>query len=508
MEPLARPKAGGTQDPEPVSAEAERIWNSLEPELRPFVDRGTSSHFWRRHAVAARSAARWRGWRSDPLPSLSGDELLARTEDRLRGFWRGDHSPDDSQEGWPLSKAQRDAIRDAAGATSGPERLRAIADLLEVSPYFDWHASAEALRRQQALVERDGEYFSDRFYRAFNRPDLGPGTYTKVNVGLIGPKEAPVDEVPPRAVCADAKGWAAVLWGHARNRWGWQDREPYLRSSNSRVREHLRRLDAERESGEWIEIKFPVVGVSFFTALRVVDGLPLDAAAARLLELDETQVQWLGASPWEGGPYWDRYVTGHDMAEVCRSVANGEDARDAWYARLVRDLRFTGDPESSRARNESDEYEWSRAPELPVRLSALIRHSVGVGRRLDPGVYRPNVHVLHRWNDARGRCELDLAGMLLAGTVGISPRAKADEVWRYVLENPRTERPLRALRETSLGDVAGAASALGSYQEVRRHRRALESMVVAPLQFAGWSEAEGHFRALEVLARQLESLGL
>ena len=159
MEPLARPKAGGTQDPEPVSAEAERIWNSLEPELRPFVDRGTSPHFWRRHAVAARSAARWRGWRSDPLPSLSGDELLARTEDRLRGFWRGDHSPDDSQEGWPLSKAQRDAIRDAAGATSGPERLRAIADLLEVSPYFDWHASAEALRRQQALVERDGEYF-------------------------------------------------------------------------------------------------------------------------------------------------------------------------------------------------------------------------------------------------------------------------------------------------------------------------------------------------------------
>ena len=74
----------------------------------------------------------------------------------MREFQRGDRPRDDSGAGWPLSAKQCDAIRDASGAESGPERLRAIADLLEVSPYFDWHASREALLEQKALVERDG----------------------------------------------------------------------------------------------------------------------------------------------------------------------------------------------------------------------------------------------------------------------------------------------------------------------------------------------------------------
>ena len=76
-------------------------------------------------------------------------------------------------------------------------------------------------------------------------------------------------------------------------------------------------------------------------------------------------------------------------------------------------------------------------------MSALVRHSTSAPRRLDPGVYRPNARVLHCSNDALGRCELDLAGMLLAGTVGVSPRANADEVWACVLEDPRTEHALR-----------------------------------------------------------------
>lgn len=495
-------------DRESGVAEAERIWNSIEPELRPFVDRSITSWGWRRRAVEARKAARWREWRSEPLPRLGGDELLDRTAERLREFWRGDHSRDDSGAGWPLSARQCDAIRDASAAESGSERLRAIAGLLEVSAYFDWHASREALLERKALVERESEYFSERFYQAFKRPDLAAGTYTKVNVGLIGPKEAPIDEMAPRAICADATGWTAVLWGHARNRWGWVDTEPYLFSSNPRLREHLRRIRAERESGEWIEIKFPVVGVSFFTSLREVDGLVVNAAAARLLELDEQQVQWLGASAWEGGPCRDRHVTGRDMAEVCRAVAGGEDARDAWYARRVRDLRLTGDPESRRARNESDENERRLGPRFPGRLSALIGHTVGVGRRLDPGVYRPSARVLHRWNASLERCELDLAGMVLAGTLGISPRAKSDEVWGYLLEDLRTEHPLQALRQLSLGDVAGAVSTLGWYEEERRHRRELESMVSDSMDFEGWSEAEAHFRNLEALARRLEPLGL
>ena len=33
------------------------------------------------------------------------------------------------------------------------------------------------------MDEAEGKYFGERAYRAFDRPDLEPGTYTKVNVG-------------------------------------------------------------------------------------------------------------------------------------------------------------------------------------------------------------------------------------------------------------------------------------------------------------------------------------
>ena len=77
-----------------------------------------------------------------------------------------------------------------------------------------------------------------------------------------------------------------------------------------------------------------------------------------------------------------------------------------------------------------------------------------------------------------------------------------------MLEDPRTEHALRALRETNLGEFAGAASTLGSYKEVRRHRKTLETMEVEPKDFEGWSEAEEYFHAIEALAGQLDSPGL
>ena len=199
----------------------------------------------------------------------------------------------------PKAPFQASHIRSAAAAASPAERLCAIADILEVSPYFDWFASSEALEAQRALDEAQGEYFSDRFYRAFNRPDLAPGTYTKANAGLITAKEAPRHRSAPLAACADARGWAALLWGHPPNRWEWEDPEPFLFSDHPSAREYMRRHDAAREGGEYIQITWPVVGVSFFTALAQFNGLALNAAAGRLLGLDETQTQWLGASAWE-----------------------------------------------------------------------------------------------------------------------------------------------------------------------------------------------------------------
>ena len=107
-------------------------------------------------------------------------------------------------------------------------------------------------------------------------------------------------------------------------------------------RSRSRALAAARESGELIGVITAVVGARFFTSLSEFDGLALNAAAGRPLGLDETQTQWLGASAWEGGPYWDEQVTGRDVAEVCREVARGEDARDAWYARRMLHLSLKG----------------------------------------------------------------------------------------------------------------------------------------------------------------------
>ena len=350
-------QANGEQDPGHDTGsdgrereERDRIREEIEPELGPYVDWSKPVHSRRPDAIEAR----WRAWRSEPAPRLDGEALLARTEQRLHAFCQGDRHGYDATVRWPMTEAQREAVREAAGARTGAERLRAIADVVEVSPYFDWFASAEALDGQRALDEAEGKYFlkgewhGERAYRAFARPDLEPGTYTKANVGLIGPKHGDFRKPPLVAVCADPKGWAAVLWGHERNRWGWEDIDydffvERILSDAPQDVAFMRDHHAKEESREWIGVTFPAVGVSFFTSLSEIDGgMALNAAAARLLELDETQVQWLGASAWKGGPYWDTHVSGQDLAEVCRAVARGEDARDAWYARRVRRLDIEG----------------------------------------------------------------------------------------------------------------------------------------------------------------------
>ena len=270
----------------------------------------------------------------------------------------------------------------------------------------------------------------------------------------------------------------------------------------------MRRYDSARESGEYIEIAYPVVGVSFYTALRELDGLALNAGAGRLLGLDESQAQWLGASVWEGGPYWDEHVTGQDMAAVCRAVARGEDARDAWYARRIAYLSLKGHYPSFPREDESAQGPLDRTPAFAERPSTLISHALGVARTLDRGTYRANARVLHRWNASLGACEVDFAGMLLAGEVGIAPHARADAVWAHMLRREGMGCVLRALREIGIGDVHDAVVTLGCWDAELRHRKALETLTFAPAPYEGWDEAEAHFRALEALARRLQDLGL
>ena len=197
-------------------------------------------------------------------------------------------------------------------------------------------------------------------------------------------------------MCVDARGWAALLWlwAHPRNRWGWETFEANDFFPMALDGARSRAFAAARESGELIGVSNPVVGVSFFTSLSEFDGLALNAAAGRVLELDETQTQWLGASAWEGGPYWDEHVTGRDVAEVCRAVARGEDARDAWYARRIRHLSLEGHYPSFPREGESSQGPFDSMPAFAERPSTLIRHALGVARALDRDLY---VSSKRRW---------------------------------------------------------------------------------------------------------------
>ena len=133
-------QANGGQDPGHDTGsdgrereERDRVREEIEPELAPYVDRSRPAAFRRRDAIEAR----WRAWRSEPAPRLDGEAVLARTEQRLHAFCQGDRYGYDATVRWPMTEAQREAVREAAEARTGAERLRAIADLVEVSPYFE-----------------------------------------------------------------------------------------------------------------------------------------------------------------------------------------------------------------------------------------------------------------------------------------------------------------------------------------------------------------------------------
>ena len=86
----------------------------------------------------------------------------------------------------------------------------------------------------------------------------------------------------------------------------------------------------------------------------------------------------------------------------------------------------------------------------------------------------------------------------------MDPRANVDEAWLHVVDNPRTRKALRALRQADMGKVDEAVVTLGCFQ----HRDLLEAMTVEPPGYEGWREAEAHFTSLEELGQRLKALGL
>ena len=173
------------------------------------------------------TAEKWRHWLAEAQAPLSSAQMLTRVKVRLNAFCFGDEADEAKAPDWPLSPAQECAVAKAALALTGPERLRAVANLLEASPLFDWFSSVKS-------CVKAGVDPRHRYYRAFHRIDLADQTYCKPNVGVTGPSGRNCDgglsfsgPIPgwsgrwPSALALDAKGWAAVLWGSPRNTWRW-----------------------------------------------------------------------------------------------------------------------------------------------------------------------------------------------------------------------------------------------------------------------------------------------
>lgn len=293
----------------------------------------------------------WRRRLAEPQAPPSGALMLALAKLRLNAFCFGPEADAAKAPDWPLSPAQECAVSEAALARTGPERLRAVAGLLEASPLLSWFSSVES--RVKAGVDP-----SDRYFRAFHRIDLAERTYCKPNVGIAGPTEANcepcdpfADGIPgwsgrwPKALALDARGWAAVLWGSPRNLWRWWPIwELGLDEASADIEAGWAR---EGWSGpDCIQVGCGWVGTAMITLLCGFDGAGINKAAGRIFGLSPERTQWLGGAAGEAGPYWDQNLTGAHLAEVCREAAKGRHPKEVWgtLSEGVRRLRFYPDP--------------------------------------------------------------------------------------------------------------------------------------------------------------------
>ena len=156
------------------------------------------------------AAEKWRLRLAEPQAPLPGAQMPARAKLRLNAFRFGDEADGDNSPEWLLNPAQEGAVAAASRAHAGPERLRAVAGLLEASPMFEWLPSVES-------CVKAGVDPRDRHFRAFNRMALADATHcapTWGSRGQLGRRAA--GRIPgwsgrwPRALDLDARGWAAV----------------------------------------------------------------------------------------------------------------------------------------------------------------------------------------------------------------------------------------------------------------------------------------------------------
>ena len=176
------------------------------------------------------AAEKWCLWLAEPQAPLSGAQMPARAKGSLNAFRFGDGADEAKPPKWPLNSAREKAVAAASRAHAEPERLRAIAGLLEASPMFEWFPSVESCvkagvapatatsgRSTESILRTRPIAPLMWGSRGRAEPTSAPGRHPPPSAGRIPGWSGRY----PRALALDAKGWAAVLWGSPRNLWRW-----------------------------------------------------------------------------------------------------------------------------------------------------------------------------------------------------------------------------------------------------------------------------------------------
>ena len=155
----------------------------------------------------------------------------------------------------------------------------------------------------------------------------------------------------------------------------------------------------------------------------------------------------------------------------------------------------------------------------PERLAGLITLAIADARKLDRARYLPLAQAWHRGypetpDAAPSRCNVCLAGCLIAGTLGAS---RTDEVVvsepdgetrsSLVITDPDWRYALYSLNGARQGLWMGALVTIGHIVDEDTSRRLREIPPPDCEAFAGWNEFDIHLASLEDRAARLRELG-
>ncbi len=144
----------------------------------------------------------------------------------------------------------------------------------------------------------------------------------------------------------------------------------------------------------------------------------------------------------------------------------------------------------------------TKSRSLPDNMSDLLATAIADARRLDPETYHPDSDqwhtAVHQW-----KCEVCLAGSLIAGTLQVSPK---HTVFPGMFSDD-TEHKLDALDCTRLGAWTLA------YHKFYGHEPSFstaEKLTLLPQptdrNFTGWAAFRAHLDSMEAIVDQLREI--